>query len=103
MEFMFYCLANDGEELVKKTDDTLAGFFPSCKWTYGLIRVEQVKQEPVVKKRWLFKSVTQPTQILFQVTVEVFSKGLNNALVSTRKINDNEDSKMKKEQNQIGY
>ncbi|MFA5307844.1 MAG: hypothetical protein WC365_10405, partial [Candidatus Babeliales bacterium] len=85
MEFIFYCLANNGDELVSKVGKTLEAFFANDKWNYSLLQIEQVKQEPTVKRRLLFfKTVVQPTQILFQIKVEVFSKGLNNALVSAR-------------------
>jgi len=90
LDFIFYCLANNGDELVSKVGKTLEAFFSNDRWNYSLLQIEQVKQEPTVKRRLLFfKTVVQPTQILFQIKVEVFSKGLNNALVSARKINDN--------------
>lgn len=87
MEFIFYTYANDGCELVTKAAATLAPFFPASKWTYCVTRVEQVKQEPITQKRFFFfKIVKQPTQVLFQVTAEVFSNGLNNTLVQIKSL-----------------
>ena len=79
--------ANDADQLVSKINNALAVFFLKTKWTYSLKRVEQVKQEPTVQKRFLFfKSTQQPTQVLFQVTVEVFSNGLSNSLVNMKSL-----------------
>jgi hypothetical protein len=75
MQFIFYVFANNEQELSDKITSMMELFFSNKKWTHNLTKVEQVQQEHTKK---------QPTQVLFQVTVEVFSSGLKDALVSAR-------------------
>ena len=85
MEFSFFCHANNGEELVQKIDEVVEAFFPYAKWDRSIKESKQVKQESIIQTHhWFFKRTVAPPQVLFQVTVEVFAKGLNNALVCAR-------------------
>jgi hypothetical protein len=92
VEFKFFVAAAEGDELSRKIVQTLTAFFPACKWEYKLMGVEQVQQSPTKK--------VEVQKVLFQVTMEIYGKGLNNALVRARIIQTNP---LKRKGEEIGH
>jgi hypothetical protein len=82
MIFQFFTTAKNGEELQKSISETVEIFFPSDKWSHGIIEVCQTEQSvEVAEENGKKKKKKGKMQAVFQVSIEVYPKGLSNSLI----------------------
>jgi len=84
MKFVFSVIAADGEELRKAIDEVVEQFFPIDKWNRAPDCIEQNHEASGYESIKKGKKTVKVMILVWNVTVEVYPKGLDNCLVKVK-------------------